>query len=78
MVVSINGHLVADLISEGQTIVKLGVHLSSLSVHTSAFQNKNQKVVLLKKKNKPNNPITLSRTACYIMHQNKCEIIKNP
>lgn len=48
---SINGHPVADIISEAQARLKLGVHLSSLSVYKSAFQNQNRKVVLLKKQN---------------------------
>lgn len=70
---SINGHPVAGIISEGQTIVKLGIHLNSLSVYDSAFQNQSQKVVLLKNKR-----VTLSGAACYIMHQKKCQIVKKP
>lgn len=68
---SINGHPVADLISEGQTIVKLGIHLNSFSVCNSTFQKQNWKVDLLR-----NKIIALSGTACYIMHQKKCEIIQ--
>lgn len=73
MLLPLNGHPVADIISEGPTMVKLGIHLNSLSVYNSTFQNQNGKVVLQKIK-----ITTLSGTACYIMHQKKCEIIKNP
>lgn len=65
---SINGHPVADLISEGLTIVKLGIYLNFLN---STFQNQNRKVVLIR-----NKIIALSGTVCYIMHQKKCEIIQ--
>jgi len=70
---SINGHSADNIILEGQTIVKLGVHLNSLSVYNSAFQNQNWKVALLKNRTR-----TLSGTTCYIMPQKKCEIIKTP
>lgn len=53
-------------ISEWQATVELGIPLNSFSVYNSAFQNQIWKIVLLK-----NKTITLSGTACYIMHFKK-------